>query len=382
MDDPANADLLVQSAIGDFECALAQYVVATGLVSDELIDAQFAAVGWDYDRRTITATGGPYATATCGSIQVPGLYAPLSIARFQADDALRRLEAWTDEQVPNRTDLIATAAAYAGYSLVLLGESMCSAALDVGPELTPAELLSEAETRFTRAIETATVSGNTAILNMALAGRARARRGLGNLTGARTDAMQIPEGFVHDATYSEITFRRENLVNTQMYRGNFSSVGPAFRDLTFSGVPDPRVVVVATDLVGQDGATPIWQPAKYPTSSTPIPIASWDEAQLIIAEAELEAGNVQDAVDIINVLHDRAGLPSFNSSDAQQVRSQIIEERSRELFLEGHRLSDIIRYELPLVPPPGAPFPIKGGTYGDQLCFPLPDVERNNNPNI
>ena len=25
---------------------------------------------------------------------------------------------------------------------------------------------------------------------------------------------------------------------------------------------------------------------------------------------------------------------------------------------------------------------IGGGTYGDQRCFPLPDIERNNNPNI
>jgi len=28
------------------------------------------------------------------------------------------------------------------------------------------------------------------------------------------------------------------------------------------------------------------------------------------------------------------------------------------------------------------PFPLKGGTYGDTRCLPLPDVERFNNPNI
>ncbi|MBA2458981.1 MAG: RagB/SusD family nutrient uptake outer membrane protein [Gemmatimonadales bacterium] len=63
------------------------------------------------------------------------------------------------------------------------------------------------------------------------------------------------------------------------------------------------------------------------------------------------------------------------------MMSQIIEERRRELFLEGHRLGDIIRYGLPLFPAPGTPFYV-GGEFGTQVCFPLPAVERDNNPNI
>ncbi len=27
-------------------------------------------------------------------------------------------------------------------------------------------------------------------------------------------------------------------------------------------------------------------------------------------------------------------------------------------------------------------FPLKDGLYGNQICFPLPDVERNNNPTL
>ena len=33
-------------------------------------------------------------------------------------------------------------------------------------------------------------------------------------------------------------------------------------------------------------------------------------------------------------------------------------------------------------PAPGAPYPQGGGTFGDMRCFPLPAIERNNNPNI
>src|SRR5947208_14979772 len=134
LENPAYAQLLVNSAIGDFECALTQYIVATGLVGDELIDAQLAQVGWDYDRRTIFPSSGPYGLFACGVTQVPALYTPLSVARFDADKILRLLQGWTDAQVTNRSSLIATAAVYAGYSLELLGEAMCSAAIDLGPE--------------------------------------------------------------------------------------------------------------------------------------------------------------------------------------------------------------------------------------------------------
>ena len=63
------------------------------------------------------------------------------------------------------------------------------------------------------------------------------------------------------------------------------------------------------------------------------------------------------------------------------VKAQIIEERRRELFVEGHRLGDIRRYGIPFTPAAGAPYQY-GGVYGTQSCFPLPDVERINNPSI
>ena len=78
---PENAQLLVTSTISDFECALAQYIVATGLVGDELIDAQLSQAGWDYDRRTIVPSLAAYSTGLCTSTQVPGYYTPISIAR-------------------------------------------------------------------------------------------------------------------------------------------------------------------------------------------------------------------------------------------------------------------------------------------------------------
>src|SRR2546423_620833 len=144
LERPENAALLVQSAVGDFECALSDYIVAAGAVGDELANANLANRLWDFDRRTILPTNTVYSTSKCDDGD-PTVYTVLSTARYDADNALRLLDSWTDAQVPARDSLIATAAAYAGYSLVLLGEGMCSAALDVGPELTPTQILTEAE---------------------------------------------------------------------------------------------------------------------------------------------------------------------------------------------------------------------------------------------
>lgn len=387
LDDPASAPLLANSAIAEFECALAEYIVATGLVSDELLDAQLSAAGWDYDRRTIKPSSLSYAATTCDQgTQVVGLYTPLSTARFAGDDAKRRLENWTDAEVPDRQDLIAIATTHAAYSLVLLGESMCSAAIDGGPELTPTQLFAEAEARFSAAIDAATAAQDNSILSTALAGRARARLDQQNYAGARADAELVPPDFVRNATYSTSKVRRENRVYTQMWRDNFASVDEPFRNASFKGVVDDRVGAVNSGETGQDATTIVWRANKYPDIGSPIPIASGREAQLIIAEAALNgAGNPGEAVDIINDLHTAAGLPAYdpNEAGAKTIRDQLIEERSRELFLEGHRLWDIIRFELPLNPPAGTPYPPKaGGSYGSQLCFPLPDIERNNNPTI
>jgi hypothetical protein len=384
LDDPAFAELRVRSAVGDFECMLAHYIISTARVGDEFGDAQLGEAGWDYDRRSIDPVrGGPYATVDCdGGALIQGYYVPLSVARFQADEILRLLEGWSDEQVPSRDSLMAVAAVYAGYSLVYMGETMCSSAIDVGPEMTPAELLTEAEERFTTAIAAGTAANVPDIVTLAYLGRARARRGLGNLTDARTDAEQVPPGFVYNATYSSAVFRRENRVFTQLFRDNASTVQTAFRDLMTEGVPDPRVVVFDGGQIGHDASTPVFVSTKYPTIDAPIPIGRYEEAQLIIAEALIEAGNPGAAVSIIDARRAQLGIPAYSGpTDAASVLNLLIEERARELFLEGHRLADIIRYDLPLDPAPGTPFP-KGSEFGTQVCFPLPDVERLNNPNI
>jgi hypothetical protein len=376
---PANAGLIVNGAVSDFECALGAYVVGMGLLADEFESAGGAALFFDWDRRTQDPASGTYAVGNCLASQVSlGTYRPLSTARYTADNALTLLEGWTDAQVPGRQVLIATAQAYSGYSRIFLGEGFCSMAFDAGPELTPAQVFAQAEDKFTDAIATATGAGEAGLALMATVGRARARLNQNKLADAAADAATVPIDFVWNANYNAAAFRSQNQVNNMHFRTTNIIVSEPFRNLTFDGVPDPRLKVEDAGRPSADPLRELWLTSKYPEQDSPIQLASGVEAQLILAEA---VGGAQ-AVQIINGLHARVGLPTtFNSSDPAVIQAQIIDERKREFFADGHRSYDILRFNLPLVPPAGAVSP-QGGFYGNQRCLPLPDIEKNNNPNF
>jgi len=382
LEDPVQATLLVNSAVADFECAFFGYIQGAGLHGDELANAHGWAAYWDFDRRTSSAAGSPYATLNCASGQGGGIYTPLSTSRFQADNAVRLLEGWTDAQVTNRAALIATASAYGGYSTLLLGESMCSNAIDLGPELTRAQTFAEAENRFTKAITSATSANSAEILNMARVGRARTRLNLANGQGADTDAALVPAGFSKVATADAAVVRRYNHVYNHIVRNGNTVIEDDFQNLMVGGVPDTRVPVIINPAQATTFGV-VQRPwvitTKYAGLNTPIPIARYAEARLIMAEVR----GGQAAVDIVNALRSVYSLPAYTGgTSAADIRSLIIQERSRELFLEGQHLGDKLRYNLPFTPAAGVPFPYIGGVYGDVTCFPLPLRERQNNPNI
>ena len=376
LQSPSQAALLVNGAAADFECAHGAFVAAQALIGDELEDAQLAAAVWSYDRRDFDAApGGIYGTNVCNA-QLFGVYTPLSTARWSADQILQKLEGWTDQQVNNRQALIATAAVYAGFSLAEMGMLMCSAAIDVGPEMTATQLFAEAEKRFTRAIEAAGAANRTDLLNAARAGRARVRLYQGNKAGAAEDARLVPAGFVFNATSSEGSeSRRWNRIFHFVNFSRFHMVAAESRNLTTGGAVDPRTRVTPTNIRAVDTRLSVQQ-TKYSGLGSAMPITRYEEAQLILAEAEMG----QTAVNVINALRTKAGVPTLSAAEQQNLQQALIEERRRELWLEGQRLYDINRFKLPLAPATGATFS-KGGSYGSTVYRPLPYVERFQYPN-
>jgi hypothetical protein len=365
LDQPSLAATLVDGAQADFECAFSQYVETTATWSNEVLNASGGAevVGWSarFTRPEGGNTQCPTATSNRGSFNV---YLPLQIARGQAELAIEKLEGFTDAEVTGRTLLQARSAFYSGYSHLLLSEGYCQVAVDDGPLLTPAEGLAIAEAKFSTAITAATAANNSAVLNAARVARARVRIALGNKAGAAADAKLVPANFRFDATYASTPVRRRNTVMEDINLKFHLSVAPAYRGLTFGGVADPRVIAINANRVGIDAVTPEWTQGKYTAPESPLPLATWDEAQLIIAEAE----GGQSAVDAINRIHTRYGLPAYGGGTDAQILAQIIEERRRSLWLDGHQINDHLRFKIPFA----TGVDQKGVRYNDETCIPLP----------
>jgi hypothetical protein len=238
-------------------------------------------------------------------------------------------------------------------------------------------MLTLAKDRFTTAITSATTAADQPTLNAAYLGRARVELELGQTAEALADAQKVPAGYTASVSRSSASNDRRNPIFNRNVTAKSMSIDPHYWTTTFGGVADPRVNVVDAKAITADGVTPLYQQKKYTSDASSIRYASYTEAQLIIAEVQ----GGQTAVDIINKLHTANGLPAFAGGTAQQIKDQIVEERRREFFLEARRLGDLRRY---------GGFeqwafgknPFLGYQYGGVTCFPLPDAEVTNNPNL
>lgn len=380
LNDPALMPILEAASIQQFQCGFAQFVSTAGMLSGEYLSANGFVDNhsWEW-RGDPEIRNSPGTCPTSRATTSMGFYSPLQQARFQLDDAATRLETFTDADVPNRARFVTEMRAYAGYAYALLAEGMCRMTLDNGPAMTRAEVLAIAETRFTDAIARATAINDASLKNMALVGRARVRLDLGNLGGAAADAALVPQGFVRSAEFSETTPARENRLYNLTVRNDFLSVADAYRGLTVGTQADPRVKVTYMNRNGSDNVTPIWQQQKFTGSGgVALPIASWNEAQLILAEA---VGG-QGGIDAINRVRTANGVTTPLVADpASDITPLVLEERRRQLFSEGHRYVDMLRKNLPFYMGVNGQNR-KGQSFGIVTCVPLPDVETQNNPNF
>jgi hypothetical protein len=392
LDNPLQAQVLANGVVLDFECAWSNYVTATNALSDQLVNASQQGVSSSWYLRNILPDDASLLTSCDGAT---GLfpYASLQIARADAGKMFATIDGFPDAVVTNKAQLKAMVRTYGAYTLVPLGEGYCSMVLAPKEVQTPQAILQAAETALTDALSQATAVNDAGLMNMARVGRARVRLDRGDFAGARTDASQVPSSFVRMATRGaserqrwNLTYEFQNNIGTGTQR--HASVAPNFRSVTWQGVADPRVVVTANG-ISQDGVTPFFQHAKALSRSDGVPIASYKEAQLIVAEAAARTGDLATARQIINARHTAAGIPGYdltNTGTQAQVIAQVIEERSRELFLEGgHRFNDMLRFrttqwKIPFRGEAGSIHPNgidqANRTYGITTCIPLPLAEQ------
>src|SRR5437879_3785110 len=168
INDPTLAPVLVNSVIGDFECAYNNYFAGSSIQSDEYETANDNVPLANYGERGINADEDDYVVGPCeANLSDFGMWVPMHTARFQSEDVYNRLNAWTDAQVANRTSFLATVRAYGAYIYTFMGETFCAVSFDKGQRQPPSAALTLADQRFGDAITLAQQAADDDILNLA-----------------------------------------------------------------------------------------------------------------------------------------------------------------------------------------------------------------------
>mgnify|MGYP003575209490 CR=1 FL=1 len=159
--------------------------------------------------------------------------------------------------------------------------------------------------------------------------------------------------------------------------------------------------LVSTDLNALFGTTDVrkqvFPNAQRPTGTAVVAIAKYpsiladrsdtkvirlSEMYLIAAEASYALGNEDNARTYVNYITSRRGATAISSTGAQ-LFEDIINERRKELALEGDRYMDLQRLKRDVVRSTNYPSSARSIPYSNyRRVLPIPQVELDANPNI
>lgn len=346
------------------------YIVSTGLLTDEFLEGP-SGLG-AIDPRVNSRLFGTGAESEQAS-----LYTDLQAVRtgaFQARQALQRYGP------PHSDALIGQMYSLEAYSIIFLAEYFCDGIplsqipLEGDPTLTPAMTSAQLYSQALALLDTAvTLSADSAtFLNLAKVGRGRVLLDQAQFAQAAQAVQDVPQSFVYNVNYQiggfillgGHGFSFENTL--EQPQGNPTSLVTADQEggngLVWS--TDPRVAAQLDNSL--TGGYP-WS-NKYPSGNSPIRLADGIEAQLIQAEASLNAGS-SDWLTILTNLRNTctsasgcAPVPDVtptsypsalvDSGTASGRLSTLMAERAYWMFATGHREGDLRRL---LRPPYNAP---------------------------
>jgi hypothetical protein len=359
------------------------YILLSGTLADEFVNPGFIPSRTEVDLRLAQPT-------TAGLAE---LFQSLARARAAAEDAAASLQEFGTD--PDADTGIPEMNALAGYTYVFFGEGFCSGVpvshtvndqIEYGQPLTTAQILDTAIARFTAALAHPSIVAGDPIHSLASVGLARALVDEGRFPEAAAAVASVPPEFVYETEHATTPAALHNGVFEAFNNGEFG----VFDQEGGNGLP----YVSAEDIrvqgdsgIASDNNTETWFPNKYSGFDAPIILADYVEAQLIIAESELQAGTYSAMTQRLNDLRDVVGLgPLGTPGTLDAAVDQLFTERAFWLYATGHRLGDMRRLirqygrDAETVFPTGDWF--KGGlTYGTDVNLPLPRREQNN-PNV
>jgi hypothetical protein len=359
------------------------YILWSGTLGDEFVNPGFIPSRTEVDLRLAQPT-----TAGLGE-----LFQSLARARSAAEDAAVSLQTYGTD--PNTDTGIPEMNALAGYTYVFFGEGFCSGVpvshvvndqIEYGQPLTTTQVLDTAIARFSVALAHPSIAPGDPIYSLASVGLGRALLDEGHFPEAAAAVASVPPEFVYETEHATTPAALHNGVFEALNNGEFGTEDiEGGNGLPYVSAEDIRVQ--GDSGVASDNNTETWFPSKYSGFDASVTLADYVEAQLIIAESELQAGSTAAMTQRLNDLRAAIALdplPAAGSLDA--AVDQLFSERAFWLFATGHRLGDMRRLIRQYGRDPETVFPtgdwFKGGlTYGTDVNLPLPRREQNN-PNV
>src|SRR5256885_4647628 len=233
-------------------------------------------------------------------------------------------------------------------------------------------------------------------------GRGRVFLGLGQQAQAGAAVAGIPKTFSFNLTWPGTQGKEDNLIwglatSARRYTMEDSldrQGGVIPHAMPFVSAKDPRVPSVQNPKFGFDGSTPYDGQLVFPSFNSPVPVANYVDAQLIVAEAQL-AANDAGWLATLNALRAGptnigaitvTGMPALADPGNAGARIDLLfRERAFWTFGRGQRLGDLRREirvynktAAQVFPGEGGTNPRKNAAYGKDVNLPVPQAERNN----
>ena len=268
-------------------------------------------------------------------------------ARWVAETGIERMKEVLGTDFA-KSPYAAEAYLWAGFSNRLLGETMCNAVIDGGPQLPRMAYFARAESAFTNAITIAEAAG-AAAANVRLAaygGRASVRLVQGKWAGALADAAVVPTTFSFASKFSTASPREQNQIfGENRVRVNLNVKYTWFEQ--YAGTTsDPRVPV-GTDpklTIAADGVSPQLIQGKYNDYGADIVLTRGVEMRLIEAENQIVNGDWQAGLAMINTIRAAANAPPVSASTQAEAFDRLKKERAIVMWLESRRGGDLLRW--------------------------------------
>lgn len=293
-------------------------------------------------------------------------YSGVGQVRKYADDLVRRcgIITFTDDAIKNNALFVGNfyGALSRFYMAISFGltQNQPGGTIDAGPFIPRDDLLNQAVGLYNESIKYQTDAAQIRIVNSFIAKAYLAKADYANAaTYAAKGMIKNDKDFVilYNDVYNNSFWGFAGAGRVQI------GVNSRFNDYIKADAKEANRIKLGT-VTGKDKLTYYYQ-LKYPDKTTSLPIMTWQENNLMIAECASRGSGSGNALTLVNDVRTSHSLDPLTAV----TTDIILVERDKELFCQGNRAMDQNRID-------------KWHLTGTWRYFPIPRNERNGNPNI